>query len=106
MIWPRPGNTSGARPFVFPTPRREPQAGVWECWSFLSALAAVTSRVELGTLVLCAGFRNPALLAKMADAVEEISNGRLILGIGAGWDELEFTSFRYPFDHRVSPFEE
>jgi alkanesulfonate monooxygenase SsuD/methylene tetrahydromethanopterin reductase-like flavin-dependent oxidoreductase (luciferase family) len=69
-------------------------------------LAAVTTRVELGTLVLCTGFRNPALLAKMADAVEEISNGRLILGIGAGWNEYEFNAFGYPFDHRVSRFEE
>ncbi len=92
--------------FYYQMPRREKQAGVWECWSFLSALAAVTKRVELGTLVLCTGFRNPALLAKMADAVEEISNGRLILGIGAGWNEYEYKAFGYPFDHRVSRFEE
>jgi alkanesulfonate monooxygenase SsuD/methylene tetrahydromethanopterin reductase-like flavin-dependent oxidoreductase (luciferase family) len=92
--------------FYYHMPRRETQAGVWECWSFLSALAAVTSRVELGTLVLCAGFRNPALLAKMADAGEEISNGRLILGIGAGWNDYEFKAFGYPFDHRVGRFEE
>ena len=92
--------------FYYHLPRREAQAGVWECWTFLSALAAVTKRVELGTLVLCTGFRNPALLAKMADAVEEISNGRLILGIGAGWNEYEYKAFGYPFDHRVSRFEE
>lgn len=80
--------------------------GAWECWSHLSALAAVTSRVELGTLVICTGFRNPALLAKMAATVEEISDGRLILGIGAGWNEAEFRAFGYPFEHRVSRFEE
>ncbi len=92
--------------FFYQMPRRERQAGVWECWSLLAALAAVTSRVELGTLVLCAGFRNPALLAKAADTVEEISGGRLILGLGAGWNEYEYRAFGYPFDHRVSRFEE
>jgi alkanesulfonate monooxygenase SsuD/methylene tetrahydromethanopterin reductase-like flavin-dependent oxidoreductase (luciferase family) len=86
-------------------PDEEPR-GAWECWSHLSALAAVTKRVELGTLVVCTGFRNPALLAKMTDTVEENSGGRLILGIGAGWNEAEYTAFGYPFDHRVSRFEE
>jgi alkanesulfonate monooxygenase SsuD/methylene tetrahydromethanopterin reductase-like flavin-dependent oxidoreductase (luciferase family) len=80
--------------------------GGWECWSLLAALAAATRRVELGTLVLCTGFRNPALLAKMADTVDEISAGRLILGLGAGWNELEHRAFGYPFDHRVSRFAE
>jgi probable F420-dependent oxidoreductase len=80
--------------------------GPWEGWSLLAALAAVTERVEIGPLVMCTGFRNPALLAKMADTVEEISGGRLILGIGAGWNEPEYRSFGYPFDHRVSRFEE
>ena len=86
-------------------PDAEPR-GAWECWSHLSALAAVTARVRLGTLVICTGFRNPALLAKMTATVEEISNGRLILGIGAGWNEAEYRAFGYPFDHRVSRFEE
>lgn len=80
--------------------------GVWEGFSLLAALAAVTSRIELGTLVACTAFRNPALLAKMADTIDEISNGRLILGLGAGWHEAEFRAFGYPFDHRVSRFEE
>ena len=92
--------------FYYQMPRREEQAGVWEGWSMLAALAAITTRVELGTLVLCTAFRNPALLAKMADTVEEISGGRLILGLGAGWNEYEFRAFGYPFDHRVSRFEE
>ena len=84
----------------------EPLRGNWEGWSLLSALAAVTSRVELGTFVICTAFRNPALLAKMADAVDDISDGRLILGIGAGYHEPEFRAFGYPFDHLVGRFEE
>ncbi|MFN8591786.1 MAG: LLM class flavin-dependent oxidoreductase [Thermomicrobiales bacterium] len=80
--------------------------GTWECMSDLAALAAVTDRVELGTLVICTAFRNPALLAKMTDTIEEISGGRLILGIGAGWNEKEFATFGYSFANRVSRFEE
>jgi len=80
--------------------------GQWECWSVLSALAAVTTRIEIGSLVVCTGFRNPALLARMADTLDEISGGRLILGLGAGWHEPEFRAFGYPFDHRVDRFEE
>jgi probable F420-dependent oxidoreductase len=80
--------------------------GVWECWSLLAAAAAVTQRVELGTLVVCTSFRNPALLAKMADTVDEISGGRLTLGLGAGHHEPEYHAFGYPFDQRVSRFEE
>lgn len=84
----------------------EPRHGNWECWSLLSSLAAVTSRVELGTAVVCTGFRNPALLAKMADAVDDISGGRLILGVGAGNHEPDHTAYGFPFGHRVSRFEE
>jgi probable F420-dependent oxidoreductase len=80
--------------------------GAWECWSLLAALAAVTSRVGLGPLVSCAPFRNPALLAKMASTMDEISGGRLVLGLGAGWAESEFRAFGVPFDHRVSRFDE
>lgn len=79
---------------------------VWEGWSLLAALAAATRRVELGTLVVATSFRNPALLAKMADTLDEISGGRLILGLGAGWHEPEYRAFGYPFDHLASRFEE
>jgi alkanesulfonate monooxygenase SsuD/methylene tetrahydromethanopterin reductase-like flavin-dependent oxidoreductase (luciferase family) len=80
--------------------------GVWECWSLLAALAASTERVELGTIVTCTSFRNPALLAKMVDTVDEISGGRVILGLGAGSHEAEYHAFGWPWDHRVSRFEE
>lgn len=80
--------------------------GIWECWSMLAALAETTSRVELGTLVVSALWRNPALLAKMAVTVDEISDGRLILGLGTGAHRPDFDAFGYPFDHRASRFEE
>ena len=80
--------------------------GVWECWSMLCALAEATERLEIGTLVVCNSFRNPALLAKMAHTVDEISEGRLILGIGAGWNESEFEAFGFPFEKVVGRFEE
>jgi probable F420-dependent oxidoreductase len=80
--------------------------GMWEAWSLLAALAAVTRRVELGSFVTCTGFRNPALVAKMADTVDEISGGRLILGLGAGWHEPEYRAFGFPFDRRTDRFAE
>jgi alkanesulfonate monooxygenase SsuD/methylene tetrahydromethanopterin reductase-like flavin-dependent oxidoreductase (luciferase family) len=81
-------------------------AGAWDCWSLLAALAAMTKRIEIGPLVTCTSFYNPALLAKKAATVEEISGGRLVLGLGAGWMEAEYHAFGFPFDHRVSRFEE
>lgn len=82
------------------------EVGCWEAMTMLSALAAVTTRVTLGPLVAATSFRNPALLAKMADTLDEISAGRFILGLGAGWHEPEYTAFGYPFDHLASRFEE
>lgn len=70
--------------------------GIHECWTVLSAIAEATSRVQLGTIVMCTGFRNAALLAKMGAALDEISGGRLILGIGSGWYEPEYDAFGYP----------
>ena len=80
--------------------------GIWEGWTLLSALAEATTGIELGTLVMCTAFRNPSLLAKMADAVDEVGAGRLILGLGAGWHEPEFSAFGYPFDRLASRFED
>ena len=93
--------------FLFPPLEHAPDPlGTWEGCSLLAALAVATRRVELGSLVVCAGFRNPALVAKLADTIDEISGGRFTLGLGAGWHEREFRAFGYPFDHRVSRFEE
>ena len=83
-----------------------PPRGPWEAWTELAAIAAVTSRVEFGPLVACTNFHNPALLAKQAATIDEISGGRFILGLGAGWNEPEFRAFGLPFDHRVDRFEE
>jgi probable F420-dependent oxidoreductase len=80
--------------------------GPWESWTVLAALAEATERVELGTIVLCTPFRNPALLAKMAHTLDEVSGGRLILGVGAGWHQPEFEAFGYPFERRVDRLEE
>ncbi len=80
--------------------------GVWEGWSLLAALAAATDRITLGPLVACTAYRNPALLAKIAATVDDISGGRLILGLGAGWHEPEYTAFGYPYDHLGSRFDE
>ena len=82
------------------------ESGIHECWTILSAIAEATSRVELGTIVMCTAFRSPALLAKMAATLDHVSGGRLILGVGAGWHEPEFDAFGFPFDHRVGRFEE
>jgi probable F420-dependent oxidoreductase len=87
-------------------PPGEPTRGIWECWTILAALAEATQHVEIGTLVLCNSFRHPAILAKMATAADEVSAGRLVLGIGAGWNEPEYKAFGLPFDHRVGRFEE
>lgn len=87
-------------------PPGESPKGPWEAWSVLAALAEATDRVELAPLVACTAFHNPAIIAKKAATIDEISNGRLILGLGAGWNLAEFQSFGFPFDHRVGRFEE
>ena len=83
-----------------------PERGPWDAWTLLAGLAAVTDRVRLGPLVACAGFHPPAILAKMAATVDEVSGGRLVMAIGAGWNRTEFDAFGVPFDHRASRFEE
>ena len=80
--------------------------GPWEAWTVLAGLAAVTSRITIGPLVAATAFHAPAMLAKMASTVDEISGGRLVLGLGAGWNEIEFAAFGFPFDRRISRFAE
>ena len=72
------------------------ERGPWEMWTLLAGLAATTGRVRLGPLVACASFHPPGLLAKMAATVDEISGGRLVLGLGAGWNEVEYRAFGLP----------
>jgi probable F420-dependent oxidoreductase len=81
-------------------------AGMWEGWTILSALAEATSGIALGTLVMCVPFRNPALLAKMATTLDEVSDGRFTLGLGAGWHAPEFAAFGVSFERRVERFAE
>ncbi|NJD27763.1 MAG: LLM class flavin-dependent oxidoreductase [Chloroflexi bacterium] len=84
----------------------EPDEGLHEAWTTLAALAPIVPRVELGALVMCSSFRNAALMAKMAGTLDDLSGGRLILGLGSGWHEAEYRAFGFPFDHRVSRFAE
>lgn len=83
-----------------------PDRGVWEAWTTLAGLAARTSRITIGVFVTCVLWRNPGLIAKMAEMLDEISEGRFVLGLGAGWHEPEFDMFGFPFDRRASRFEE
>ena len=80
--------------------------GPWEVWTSLAALAASTTTIELGPLVACTSFHAPAMLAKQAATVDAISGGRLILGLGAGWNTPDYRAFGFPYDNRVSRFEE
>ena len=80
--------------------------GPFESWTTLAALAATTSRVQLGHLVASALFHTPPMIAKMAATVDQISRGRFVLSLGAGWHEPEYRGFGIPFDHRFSRFAE
>lgn len=82
------------------------ERGPWEAWTQMAGLAAITERVEIGPLVAATSFHAPAMLAKKAATIDEISNGRFILGLGAGWNDVEYRAFGFPFDRRVSRFEE
>ncbi|HUI24937.1 MAG TPA: TIGR03560 family F420-dependent LLM class oxidoreductase [Candidatus Kryptonia bacterium] len=74
-----------------------PQIPILEAWTTLSAVGAITERVQLGTLVSPVGFRNPALLAKMAATLDQITGGRVIVGLGGGWFQMEFTGYGFEF---------
>ena len=80
--------------------------GPWEAFTQLSAIAAVTNRVEIGPLVAAQPFHEPAILAKQASTVDEVSGGRFTLGLGAGWNRLEFDAYGLPYERRVARFAE
>jgi len=80
--------------------------GPWEAWGILAALAEATERVTIGPLVAATAFHNPAVLAKTAATIDEVSDGRLVFGLGAGWNRDEFDAYGIPFDHRASRFAE
>jgi probable F420-dependent oxidoreductase len=83
-----------------------PERGPWDVWTTLAALAASTERVRLGPLVASAAFHPPGLIARMATSIDEVSGGRFVLGIGAGWNRAEFDAFGIAYDHRAARFEE
>ncbi len=80
--------------------------GPYEAWTTLAAIAAVTERVEIGPLVASTSFHAPTMLAKQAATVDAISGGRLVVGLGAGWNQREYDAFGFAFDRRVARFEE
>jgi len=82
------------------------ERGPWDVWTMLAALAASTERVQLGSLVASTAFHPPGLIARMAAAIDEVSAGRLTLGLGAGWNETEFRAFGIPPETKVARFEE
>lgn len=80
--------------------------GPYEAWTTLAAIAQATERVEIGPLVASTSFHAPAMLAKQAATVDAISGGRLIVGLGAGWNKREYDAYGFAYDRRVSRFEE
>jgi alkanesulfonate monooxygenase SsuD/methylene tetrahydromethanopterin reductase-like flavin-dependent oxidoreductase (luciferase family) len=80
--------------------------GAWEAMSMLSAFAATTERITIAPFVASTAYRNPALTAKIAETIDEISGGRFILGLGSGWAEHEYRAYGYPYNHRAGRFEE
>jgi probable F420-dependent oxidoreductase len=83
-----------------------PERGPWDAWTLLAGLAMATERVSIGPLVACTAFHRPGVLARIAAAVDELSGGRLVVGLGTGWNEPEFTAFDIPFDDRLARFTE
>ena len=94
--------------FLFrpPVAQEGDEYGLWEAWTAAAALAQATSKINIGLLVTCLGWRNPGMVARMTETLDEISGGRFILGVGAGWHQPEYDAYGFPFDHRASRFED
>jgi alkanesulfonate monooxygenase SsuD/methylene tetrahydromethanopterin reductase-like flavin-dependent oxidoreductase (luciferase family) len=92
--------------FRHPVAPEGEEYGLWDAWMCAAAIAQATTRIQIGLLVTCLGWRNPAIVARMTETVESVSNGRFILGVGAGWHEPEYDAYGFPFDHRASRFED
>lgn len=80
--------------------------GAWDSWTLMAAIAAAVPDVQIGPMVACTAYRNPGVIAKMTEMIDEISGGRFILGLGAGWHKPEYDQFGIRFEPRVSQFEE
>jgi alkanesulfonate monooxygenase SsuD/methylene tetrahydromethanopterin reductase-like flavin-dependent oxidoreductase (luciferase family) len=80
--------------------------GSWDAWTLMAAIAARVPDVQIGPMVACTGYRNPGVIAKMTEMIDEVSGGRFILGLGAGWNKPEYDQFGIPMEPRVSRFEE
>jgi alkanesulfonate monooxygenase SsuD/methylene tetrahydromethanopterin reductase-like flavin-dependent oxidoreductase (luciferase family) len=93
--------------FILKLERHDGEArGVWECWTTTAGIAAALPGTPLGTMVAATSFHNPGSIAKMAENIDEISQGHFVLGLGCGWHEDEYRMYGMPFDHRVARFEE
>ena len=89
-----------------PVMEADQEVGCWEAFTALGAIAQATSRIQIGVLVTCLPWRNPGIVARMSETLDEISNGRFILGVGAGWHKPEYDAYGFPFDHRFGRFQD
>ncbi len=90
----------------FSFPSDDGLKGAWDVWTLMAAIAANVPDVQIGPMVACTAYRNPGVIAKMTEMIDDISGGRFILGLGAGWQKDEYQQFGLPFEPRVSRFEE
>ena len=90
------------------TLKDRPRFGFWECWTILTAAAEATTRIEIGPFIACTSFRNPGLLAKMAMTLDEVSGGRVVLGLGSGVPATDpsWSAFGYDGTRHVSKYAE
>ncbi len=80
--------------------------GAWDAWTLMAAIVAAVPGLKVGPMVACTAYRNPGVIAKMTEMIEDIGGGRFILGLGAGWHKPEYDQFGLPFEPRVTRFEE